>query len=348
MGAIQGDAPGDSVTTAIETAWHTILDADSFDPQRQLIDTGADSLRVMQFVLHLEQTLGRKIAYDLLSPETTPVTLARSLREGRRLSAELPRLFYLSGLNGTDYQMVGHLRAALGNGIAVVHARAPGLAEPRALVCDMAATAAWIAADIMAAQPTGDIRLAGYSVGGMQAFETARHLVAAGRRVALLCLLDPIPRRSLARVARDVLRRPGLLGTKLRDHMPRVAPTERKSAKHGMLVDAALRLGAYGLAGKAVRLTEPSNRADAEIFSLWRRRLLATRRWRPRPLEVDALLVLTDDGVRLEAARFWLQYIGGLRIVTVPGSHDLLSRTPIPDSVRSALLQHFEAFDLPR
>jgi thioesterase domain-containing protein len=53
-------------------------------------------------------------------------------------------------------------------------------------------------------QPQGPYFLAGYSLGGAAAWETARQLEAAGERVALLALIDaPFPRRPLGVRARE-------------------------------------------------------------------------------------------------------------------------------------------------
>jgi thioesterase domain-containing protein len=47
--------------------------------------------------------------------------------------------------------------------------------------------------EITAFQPQGSIQLAGYSMGGIMAYEVARQLLASGRRVGMLLLLDTTP-----------------------------------------------------------------------------------------------------------------------------------------------------------
>ncbi len=67
---------------------------------------------------------------------------------------------------------------------------APGLREPGAIAASLAALADDYTGRIRAAQPDGPYRLAGWSMGGVIAFEVARRLEQAGEQVSQLVLLD--------------------------------------------------------------------------------------------------------------------------------------------------------------
>ena len=328
---------GDAILDAIRASWPTL--EERFDAEQRLIDTGADSLRVMQFVLRLEDALGRKVAYDLLSPEITPRALAASLEQDRVLPGDRPLVFFLSGLGGDNYVMLSHLRASLADEIAFAHVDPPGLGESPALLCNMGSTGAWIAARISAMQPDGELRLAGYSMGGFQAFEAARHLVASGRKVAFLCLFDPIPGRTIWRIVRDAVRGPSQLSPEPPKRRSRFERAYGLSFYQRRMVDLSLWFGAYRLAGRVARAGASAD-VGAQISVLLRMRTRAARRWRPKPLDIEALLVLTEDGARFGAERLWRKWIHRLSVVAVPGSHEALAHAPMPDCVRSALLLH--------
>jgi amino acid adenylation domain-containing protein len=67
--------------------------------------------------------------------------------------------------------------------------------------------AARFCADIEAFQPEGPLGLAGYSFGGLLAYEMARRLVASGRTVEVLAILDTGPDLSSGRSVRDLVTR---------------------------------------------------------------------------------------------------------------------------------------------
>lgn len=322
------DMPADDPTwLAVRAAWRSTLDGDRFDPDQGLADTGADSLRLMQFALRLERALGRRIAYDLLSPQTTPRSLAAALARPPADAPHLPRVHFLPGLGG-DNGMLPMLRTGFGARFEFVRTDPPGLDQAGALLCDLDATAAWIASRIEAAQPDGSLRIAGYSMGGLQAFEAARHLVARGRDVALLCLFDAVPMRGSLRRLLDAMRAPGQLPRKLRERLPRIRRGDRLGAYQSLWVDLALRIGAYGLASKAARATAhpeaPDDYGEPDIFALWSMRVRAARAWRPTRLRVNTLLIVSEDGTRWGAVRFWRRLAAPMTVVPVPGSHDAL------------------------
>jgi thioesterase domain-containing protein len=64
-----------------------------------------------------------------------------------------------------------------------------GASKPHRSVAEMAA---WYAREIERARPAGPVHVFGYSVGALLAHECARQLVASGRTVGLLILLDPL------------------------------------------------------------------------------------------------------------------------------------------------------------
>jgi acetoacetyl-CoA synthetase len=100
-------------------------------------------------------------------------------------------LFIVHGIFGEVLELK-ELAGRLATQRTVYGIQAQGLdpwLEPHASVAEMAA--AYVAA-IREAQPSGPYALAGYSFGGLVAYEMARRLRAGGEQVELLALLDTV------------------------------------------------------------------------------------------------------------------------------------------------------------
>ncbi|MCP4661638.1 MAG: hypothetical protein GY856_40065, partial [bacterium] len=101
------------------------------------------------------------------------------VESGRELSGTLE---YSSDLFDptTVERLLGHYRTLLANLVA----------DPEGRIWDLALMAAHYLDQLRAVQPRGPYQLAGWSFGGLVAYEMARQLVAAGEAVASLVLID--------------------------------------------------------------------------------------------------------------------------------------------------------------
>jgi len=208
---------------AVRDAWRATQPHEEFEPDRTLADAGVDSLKAMELVLRIERVLDRKVPYALLTAETTPRSLALGLARGGCLapSVDKPLLFFMPNINGHPLNMVRSWQAVVEE-MQLTLVDAPGFNRPRALVADLPATAAEVAAEIARRQPDGDIRLMGYSYGAALAYEVAGQLQAQGRRVAFLGLIDLLPVRAIFLRLAYALCSPAALGRKLAARLPRL------------------------------------------------------------------------------------------------------------------------------
>ncbi|CEJ12252.1 Plipastatin synthase subunit E [bacterium YEK0313] len=159
-------------------------------------EAGGDSLKLLQCVLDIETALGRELHMDAFRvdmsfeemvgaasvPADDPLAPAAA-DDGR------PILFLFPGSVGYGPSM-----AAFGNEIGhvvrVVPIRYPSLEAILDGQQTVAAMTDMAFAQINAVQPRGDVRLLGYSLGGAVAFEAAGRLLAEGRQVRFLGILD--------------------------------------------------------------------------------------------------------------------------------------------------------------
>ena len=110
-------------------------------------------------------------------------------RSDRQQNIRLPLLFLLPGSLGYGPSLT-EIASRIGKVARVLPVRYPDLRmilEGKDTLADMAA---FVVQQIVHHQPSGDVRLLGHSLGGAVAFEVAARLLAAGRTVKFIGLLD--------------------------------------------------------------------------------------------------------------------------------------------------------------
>ncbi|HTG31295.1 MAG TPA: thioesterase domain-containing protein, partial [Thermoanaerobaculia bacterium] len=192
---------------------------------------------------------------------------------------------------------------------------------------------------ILAVQPHGPYHLAGWSLGGVVAFEMARRLEESGHRVGLLALIDSrAPRFGaaapelgdldlLAPFARDL----GLSEEDLRLAAPGARAAATLPERLSLLLDLVRETGVLPPGTEAGEL--------ARLFAEYRRNVQAMLRYVPQPFAGSALLLAAGDSPESprEAARGWEDLVGDLAIATVPGDHHTMVRPPHVESLATAL-----------
>jgi thioesterase domain-containing protein len=240
-------------------------------------------------------------------------------------------LFICAGMFGNILNL-RHLAMHLGTDRSVYGLQARGLygdMDPHETFEEMAAD---LLAEMRSVQPQGPYLLAGYSGGGITAFEIARQLRAVDQEVLKVIMLDtPQPTQSPLTVA-DKLRmksqdigrqRLGYLNSWLRDRAAWNAEMRRKRD---------------GVEGDAVQLADQFN--NHRIEGAFRRALTRytvaradgpVTIYRPRPvvhyqlsggrrLMANRNIILDDNG--------WSVHVDRLRVVEVPGDHDTMVLEP--------------------
>jgi acyl-CoA synthetase (AMP-forming)/AMP-acid ligase II/thioesterase domain-containing protein/acyl carrier protein len=158
-------------------------------------ESGGDSLKLLRCVMDLEELIGQELNMEAFTVDMSANEMARAVAMGGRADRQqdaanaLPYLVILPGSMGYGPSMAA-FGAQLSTSAHVIPIRYPDLAATltgRGSIDDMAAMALQ---QINAVQPYGDVRLIGYSLGGGVAFEVASRLVAAGRSVKFVGILD--------------------------------------------------------------------------------------------------------------------------------------------------------------
>jgi acetoacetyl-CoA synthetase len=206
------------VAATVTRAFREVLGR-SIGERTNFFDAGGTSRQSMTLLRRLREDVGRAIGMNafLADPTIAGVTTALAdegadegpvqvLRPGDGTS---PPLYVVQGMHADTYSFF-YVVDALTLDCPVLGLTGP-LTGPDGRQLPIADIAAAHVADLVEHQPTGPIRLMGYSFGGLVAFEMARRLATLGREVTFLGLLDVIPPRASLTTAERRARRAAYL-----------------------------------------------------------------------------------------------------------------------------------------
>ena len=322
-----------------------------FDEALTWRDAGIDSLKTLHFLLRLEQILGRPVSFDLITRDMTLGDLAPALLApasvGSAPDTDLTTLFLVPGVFG-DEANLAEFRRSLAGRVRFETLTLLDIDRPARRLADLSATASHVVEQIEAMAPDGPLFLAGYSMGGLIAFQAANDLTARGRDVRLVCLLDAMLGYDLETMAAD---RP----TQPRPAYLRADVWARFLVRPGEgLVRYGERVGfgvlvRTGLLEPARRLAVASARhGDVVVNDLRRRRVLGGLRrravfsWRPSPCSAPVLLIASDDFAKYCRVEAWAAVAANLTVQRVPGSHVEIFQPAALAALNPALLGALE------
>ena len=193
-------APRDNIERHLVAIWEILLNLDSVGVQDNFFDLGGHSLLAVQLMDQIEKNFRKRLPMDSLWFHGGTIESLATLLRDEFCATENPELmtiksgtrrplFVIHSVGGNlwhYYEMSRHL--APDQAVYGLQARGVfGTGEPDISV---EAIAARSIVAMRAAQPEGPYMIAGYSSGGVIAYEMAQQLARAGEPVALLGLID--------------------------------------------------------------------------------------------------------------------------------------------------------------
>lgn len=201
-------APQGDVEEMVLDAWEQIFPMRPIGLHDPFDALGGRSLDAAQMLVVLESRHGVQVPMADLIEATTIAGVAERIRHDRRRQSSIgrrnaitvvtpetsarPTLYCLHDLHGTAYSL-RHLAPLLGVDQPLAGFESPFLDGNRAPFTSLETLALRHVTDLQRHQPAGPYYLAGYSFGGVLAFEMARQLVAAGESVPFLGVFDVGP-----------------------------------------------------------------------------------------------------------------------------------------------------------
>lgn len=180
--------------------WERLLEVGPLNLDDDFFERGGDSLLAMEMLAELDKLTGTAVPESILFEASTIRQLARKLYERSELEPK-----YLVEINSGGHWpplvfFHGHYIWG-GAYLTVALTKLVGSSQPMLVVAPHADSKTIpnsieaMAADrlplILKAQPEGPYRLCGICLGGIVAFETARLLIAAGKEVEMVVMIDP-------------------------------------------------------------------------------------------------------------------------------------------------------------
>ena len=192
-------APRNRIEARLVEIWQAALKVAPIGVDDDYYELGGGSLEGIRIFLGIEQEFGVKLPLAALVEQPTVARIAALIAAAGseawrcvvalKPDGTLPPLFCIHDSSGNVVvyrQLANHLERAQ----PLYGLQYPDQDQSPLPALSIETLAARFAAEIRRTEPRGPYYLAGYSIGGLIAFEVARQLVAVGQRVALLAMLD--------------------------------------------------------------------------------------------------------------------------------------------------------------
>jgi amino acid adenylation domain-containing protein len=325
-GSIAADGVDGQTVDRISAIWRDVLHLSQVGVHDNFFDLGGDSLAAVLLFIRLEQEFEKAPSLANLLEHPTIADLAQLLGPDAAPKKSLVVRMQPHGnrtpllcVPGADGQLLifRHLAAAIGNDQPVYGVQPRGLdgSAPDATVEECAARGI---RELRRIQPSGPYHLAGFSTGGVIAFEMARQFHRMGESIGSLSLIDAFPGYppKLSLMSRLSVHARHLASLPYRDWPPHVR--ERAHVAGIKLRGFLRRAPAEQRWTEGLRLTPHAARV-----ALTNIRALQT--YEPKPYPGKAVLYRASIAPRLRHVGDDLGWKAicqaGLQVVRVPGTH---------------------------
>lgn len=221
---------------ALVGVWREALRRDDINAETNFFDMGGSSIQAARLFAAIERRTGVRLGLAVLFDAPTVRALAHELRDARSVridettavgevdarttlaasrdeallvtlrAGDVSRRTPLYCVHPAGGQLFAYaaLLPELPVDQPVIGIREYGWGDPTRRLPTIEAYAARYVDEVQRHQPTGAIALAGYSLGGLLAYEMARLFAASGRRVEVVLLLDAVPAAAADKRAHQV------------------------------------------------------------------------------------------------------------------------------------------------
>ncbi|NET60306.1 MAG: non-ribosomal peptide synthetase, partial [Symploca sp. SIO2E6] len=326
--------PRNPLELQLSQIWSEVLNIPTLGVRNSFFDLGGHSLLAVRLMARIEQQLGIHLPLTTLFTEPTIENQAHLLNSRSDISSnsplvpiqtsgKLPPLFCIHPIGG-NVLSYAELAESLGKNQPFYGLQSVGLygnEEPLTNIEEMAATYIQALQEI---QPHSPYYLAGWSMGGVVAWEMAQQLQAAGQEVALVALIDSYAPSTISELETDetslvnslAADLGGLFGTELplaQLNLEQLQPEEQ--------------LQHIFTAAKRLNLLPPEVGIEQMryLFQVFQANRIAIANYQPQPYSGKVVLFCASSSVE---DRGWSSLITGeLETHTIPGDHYTMMRS---------------------
>ncbi len=322
--------------------WEQALGVEGLQADDNFFDLGGESITALRLVHEVQRCSGGELPLALLYQAPTIAglldavnragTMSAPTRSSLRLlksaSGGVP-LFLVPGVGGTAIELQ-RLARTLDYPAPIYGLEAPGFQTHETALDRIEDMARLYLQEIRAVWPHGPYRIAGYSFGGLVAYEMGQMLAAAAEQPALVVLFDTTPHERFwpARARLEyLLRRGGRAVRRLLRTPPR--------AWRGLAQEAARALQALWppqrstQPGEAATLSQPTD-LPANVLRVLQAGLTAYATYQPRACTFPLTLLRSElrFSDRCDPRRIWGPLAPSLTVRDVQGDHYTIIRSP--------------------
>jgi amino acid adenylation domain-containing protein len=343
-------APRGETEETIAAIWQRVLGRDAIGRDDDFFDAGGDSLSTLSLMFAIEEAFGVELPVTMIYAAPTVAKLAAAIDS--RSTAEFSPLVLIRPGEGTPLFIVhgvgGNVMELFGLGrridmLGPVYAiQARGLDGKQVPNASIAAMADDYLAEIRKMFPEGPYHLAGYSSGGLTAFEIARRLEAAGEPPASLTLIDT---QTSARQWPFAVWM-NLLATRARHHLAAMRSQKPgEAARYAAHHIARLRQHVLRRFTSGSPVEQPRGRMPAALQAVFAATSAAIAGYRPGHYGGEIFLILPQDADSHMAspARIWRDHCRALAEQVVPGTHFTMIQGANAAQAAAAISKHLAA-----
>jgi acetoacetyl-CoA synthetase len=328
LGNLESADPNASTIDVLTQIWQGVLQRSRIGPNDRLLDLGCDDSLADKAFAEMARAFNRPLPTATIFHAPTIAALA-SLLESPALPRFSPFVKLKGGIETTPILIAPGLGgrssfSGLAKQIRTEHAiygiqakGVDGMEEPLERIEDMAA---FYLESLREIQPLGPYSIVGYSFGGLIALEMAQRLVAEGKTVALLVLVDTYPHPRYLSLGQRVQ----LMGKRIKSHVSDLAQKPfgiacsevHRALKRRLHIAETDEPGGPSSANSGLSLTKATLRVKGSDFS-------AMKRYRPRFYRGKIRFVRpeTNSYLPTDPSPFWRKLAEDFEVETVAGDH---------------------------
>lgn len=345
-------SPDDEIEYKLVRIWESILRVRPIGITDNFFDLGGHSLLAARMFATIEKKLGISMPLSMLVENSTIERLALRIRQqlhGREWPGVVaiqpfgskPPLFVVHGLGGSLFSF-RPLTEALGADQPVYGLQRGENSSERPTI---KALAARYVDEIQAVDPIGPYNIAGHSSGGMIAFEVASQLVALGKEVNVLALLNCDYRF-------------GQHSSKgSESKIKRVNPFEILKQNYRHAIRQASEIGWNALIWRRyfheiiklkfwlLKHSPWKQKYYPALFGVEAYLALSAAQYKPRPYPGDVMLFIAEEAAKPNddfGAGWAKSILGKLEILKIPGGHQSMLTQPKVVNLANALIERLE------
>jgi thioesterase domain-containing protein/acyl carrier protein len=328
--------PDGSLDALLTSIWERVLDVSPLSKDESFFDLGGTSLHVLEMLNILREQTGREVPPSMLFEAPTIKRLSLLLDEQARAFSPLIEvsttgngtpLLLVHGLAGDALELRA-LATALSANRPVSCFRARGLDGREAPHTTVEQMAQYYCEHLRLRKISGPFSLAGYSYGGLVAYEMGRLLAESGERVKFVGLIDsdladeclPLVRRTVFRGQRKAHR----LIYRLSRKAPSWSWLLKKILESLERSMGATRSEPLTQLWRSEAMTPQMKHIEAVSWS-------AFRSFRPKTSPVPLVLFrsMSRPPTFHDSVPVWRDSVSGaLKVIDVPGDHFSMLREP--------------------